>query len=257
MHVLVTAMALCGNAYAEIERNGAGDVVGLWPLNPNAVAPVRINSRLFYKVTDGMAAGSFRNVANPDMLHIPLFPSFDGIVGLSPLQLHRHAIGHSLAVSRFSARFFKNNATPALALYAEKKILPEDKIKMRGDWESLQTGAHQHRVAIVDQGLKLQPIGTTPEAAQQLETRRFLREQVAGIYGVPVHMLGDNQRLSQASAEQLSLSFVQDTLLPYTSRIAGEVTRKLLRPAPGQAADFLVDFDMSARLKGDLATSTN
>ena len=172
-HVLVTAMALCGNAYAEIERNGAGDVVGLWPLNPNSVAPVRINDRLFYKVTDGMAAGSFRTVASTDMLHIPLFPAFDGIVGLSPLQLHRQTIGHSRAAGRFSARFFKNNATPALALYTDKKVLPEDKLKMRSDWEQLQTGGNQHRLAVLDSGLRVERLGFSPEEAQYLETRKF------------------------------------------------------------------------------------
>ncbi len=255
-HVLVTSMALCGNAYAELERNASGQVVGIWPLNPNATTPIRVNGRLAYRCSDGMSAGIFRTIASADILHIPLFPSFDGVVGLSPLHLHRQAIGLSRAVERFASRFFRNYATPAIALATDKLIKPEGKQQLRLDWEQLQTGHNQHRVAVLDQGLKIERIGANASESQQLETRRFLREQVAGIYGVPVHMLGDNQRLSQASAEQLSLSFVQDTLLPYTARISGEITRKLLKPSPGQAAEFLVDFDLSARLKRDLAAST-
>ena len=82
-HVLVRSMALKGNAYAEIERNGAGDVIGLWTLDPYLTTPVRINGRLKYQTTDGMVAGALRYIEIANMLHIPLFPSSDGIAQLA------------------------------------------------------------------------------------------------------------------------------------------------------------------------------
>lgn len=255
---MVKSMALCGNAYAEIQRNQAGDPVALWPLQPRETNPVRLDGGLLaYQTKDGMKAGALRTIPSANMLHIPLFPSFDGLVGLSPLELTRETIGLARAVERFSSRWFRNYATPSVAISVAEQVDPKTKTAMRADWEGLQAGSNQHRVAILDQGMKVEAISVSPEQSQALQLREFLRQEIASLYRVPVHMVGDNQRLSQASAEQLNLSFVVDSLRPYLSRIEGEIVRKLLKPSPGQAVEFLVEFDVSERLRGDTAAATN
>ena len=173
-------------------------------------------------------AGAYRLIAAKDVLHIPLFPSYDGIVGLSPLQMQRQTLGHARAAERFGARFFRNYATPAIALVSDKLVKPEDKLKMRDDWEQLQTGRNQHRVAILDQGLKAERLGFNADEAQYLETRKFLREEIAAIYRVPAHMIGDNTKLANASVEGQNLSVVVDSLRPYLTKIENEIIRKLL-----------------------------
>jgi HK97 family phage portal protein len=255
---LVKSMALCGNAYAEVERDGKGEPVGLWPLHPRETQPVRLeNGMLAYRTSDGESGGQSRIILSQNALHVPLFPSFDGLVGLSPLQLTRQTLGQAIAAEKLSSRFFRNFSVPALAITIPEEVDAKTKTAMRQDWEALQAGGNAHRVAILDQGAKLEKLSLTPEECQFLETRTFLRQDIAAIYRVPVHMVGDNQRLSQASAEQLNLSFVVDSLRPYLSRIEGEIVRKLLKPEPGQTAQFVVEFDVSERLRGDVNASTN
>src|SRR6202008_3157535 len=79
---LVTHLNLRGNAYAEIQRNAAGDPVALWNLDPRKTEPVRlgVDGDLWYKTSDGMTAGQTRVIAAEDMLHVVLF-SWDGIQG--------------------------------------------------------------------------------------------------------------------------------------------------------------------------------
>lgn len=256
--VVVKSLALTGNAYVEIERDGAGNPTGLWPLNPRQTRPIRLSSgRLAYETSDGTpSSDQRRTILSQNLLHVPLFPSFDGITGLSPLDLARQTLGEAISVQKLGARFFRNFSTPSVAIELAEQVDSKTKDLMRDQWEQLQSGSNSHRVAILDQGATVKPISISPEQAQFLETRRFTREQVAALYRVPVHMVGDNQKLSNASAEQLNLSFIVDSLRPYLSRIEAEIVRKLLKPQPGQPAEFMAQFDVSERLRGDTAAAT-
>ena len=252
IEVLVKSMALCGNGYAEIERDADGQPAALWPLHPRETQPIRTaNGRLAYRTADGMTGGQYRILAAENVIHVPLFPDFSGVVGLSPLQLSMQTFGQAIATERFGSRFFKNYATPAVALTSAEEIDGPTKTQMREEWEMLQGGSSIHRVAILDQGLKLEKIGLSPEEGQYLETRRFLREEIAAIYRVPAHMVGDNTKLSNANTENLNLSFVVDSLRPYLSRLEAEFTRKLFPVAHPAPQRFAVQFDVSERMRGD------
>ncbi len=254
--VVVKSMALCGNGYAQIERDADKQPVALWPLNPREVQPIRTEAGgLAYKVTDGMTGGQSRIVLAADMIHCPLFPAFDGIVGLSPLHLSMQTFGQARAAEKFGSRFFRNYATPSIALSTDAEVAPEDKVKMRADWEAFQSSGNQHRIAVLDQGMKLEQFGFNAEEAQYLETRRFLREEIAAIYRVPAHMVGDNTKLSNANTENLNLSFVVDSLRPYLSRLEAELARKLLPSIPGVPQTMAIQLDVSERQRGDFASS--
>jgi HK97 family phage portal protein len=199
-----------------------------------------------------MTTGQTRIIAAENMLHVPL-TTWDGIVGMSPILQAKQTLGMAVASERFGNRFFANYAMPQMALLSKKVIKPEDKHKMRRDWERLQSGANQHRVAVIDQEMDLKVLSVTPEEAQFLEQRRYTRADIGALFKIPLHYLGDNTKLANASVEGQNLSFVVDTLRPYIVRLEAEITRKLLKREPGSEAKLTVSFDVSERLRGDSA----
>jgi HK97 family phage portal protein len=254
---LVTHLNLRGNAYAEIQRNAAGDPLMLWNLDPRKTEPVRlgINSELCYKTSDGMMAGQTRIIAAKDMLHVVLF-SWDGIVGVSPIAMLRQTLGLTIAQGKFASRIIRNNAVPSLVLKTDNKVKPEDKVKMVRDWEELQTGNSQRRVAVLDSGLTAVPLGLSAEDSELLASRSFSRCEIAAAFRVPASMVGDMTRLSNSNHEQQALSFVQDSLTPILKRIEVEFRRKLLPPAPnGKPNTSFIMFDLRERLRGDFAST--
>ena len=97
---------LWGNGYIEIERNGKGEVTGLWPLLPWATHPVRDKEELVYRtVIDG---NSFR-LRDENVLHL-MDLSLDGYCGLSQITLARAAVGLAQAAETFGEKFFANDA---------------------------------------------------------------------------------------------------------------------------------------------------
>lgn len=255
--VLTTHLMLRGNAYAEIQRSATGDPIALWNLDPRKTEPVRlgVNGDLCYKTWDGMGPGQTRIVAAKDMLHVVLF-SWDGIQGVSPIAMLRQTLGLAISQSKFQARVLKNNAIPALAITVDKLVKPEDKMKMRDDWESLQRGSNQARVAILDGGQSVEKLGLSSEDTELLASRSFSRSEIAAAFRVPASMVGDLTRLSNSNHEQQSLSFVQDSLTPILKRIEIEFRRKLLPAAAnGKPNTSFIMFDLRERLRGDFAST--
>jgi HK97 family phage portal protein len=250
-------LSLTGNSYSQIERSKDGAPIALWPLNPRLTRAVRIPGKgLAYETQDGESGGAKRLINAADCLHVPLM-SFDGIVGLSPIMQAARSLGMAAAAEKYGSRFFGNNATPQLALISKQKFKAEDKVKIRQDWETLQTGANQHRLAVLDQDLDLKILSVTPDEAQFLETRVHQRSDICAIFRVPVHMAGSEQKLSNSNVEQINLAFITDTLRGLLSRIEAELVKKLMPRDAGKNSTLTVQFDLSERQRGDTAAQVS
>lgn len=230
---LMSHLLLWGNAYAQIIRNARGDVIALYPLMPNKMSVDRDkNGRLFYLYQQGAedapTLGKDSQVyLNPsDVLHIPGL-GFDGLVGYSPIAMAKNAVGLAMATEEYGASFFSNGANPGGVL--EHPGVVKDPKRVRESWNSVYQGSsNAHRVAVLEEGMKFQPIGIPPEQAQFLETRKFQINEIARIFRIPPHMVGDLEKSSFSNIEQQSLEFVKYTLDPWVVRWEQNMCRALL-----------------------------
>jgi HK97 family phage portal protein len=246
----MTHLALTGNCYSQIQRDADQNPIAIWPLNPRSTTPYRMaNGTLVYKTED---AGVSRFLAAKDCLHVKTF-AFDGLLGISPILECKRLLGGQIAAEKMGSRFFANNATPSgiLTLPAGTKAKPEDKPKMRADWESQQLGGNQHRINILDGGATFTPLSITNEEAQWLETRQMGRADIGAIYRISSHMLGSEVRQTDANVESMNQQFYTATLLPYLSKFESEISRKILPRTPGRNSEFSVAFSVAAMLRGD------
>lgn len=185
-----------------------------------------------------------------DVLHIPGL-GFDGLVGYSPIAMAKNAVGLSMATEEYGAKFFANGATPGGVLEHPGTI--KDPQKVKESWNSAYQGsANSHRVAVLEEGMKYQPIGISPEQAQFLETRKFQINEIARIFRVPPHMLADLEKSSFSNIEQQSLEFVKYTLDPWIIRWEQTMCRSLLMES--EKADVFIKFNVDGLLRGDYAS---
>jgi len=251
---LVASMALDGNGYAEIQRDKNGRAVALWPLHPQLTKPVRLtNGDLAYETTDGMTRSQSRRVAAADMLHFALW-SLNGIHGMSPIRQMRDTLGLAKAQEKFGAKYFGNGGQPMGILTYAGAMDPKQKAEAKEAWERAQAGERGLRTAVLGGGWDYKQISLDMEDTQFLAARQFQRAEIAAIFGVPPHMVGDTTRLSNNNHEQQSLSFVVDTLKPYLSRMENEIVRKLMPKVGRSAGGYEVEFDVEDRLRGDFGS---
>ena len=253
---LMTHLLLWGNAYAQIIRNGKGEVIALYPLMPNKMTVDRDeNGQLFYTYTRSneeapTMEGSTVKLKPSDVLHIPGL-GFDGLVGYSPIAMAKNAIGMAIACEEYGAKFFANGAAPSGVL--EHPGVIKDPAKVRESWNSTFGGSgNAGKVAVLEEGMKYTPISISPEQAQFLETRKFQINEIARIFRVPPHMVGDLEKSSFSNIEQQSLEFVKYTLDPWVIRWEQALSRSLL--SNGDKKTYFFKFNVEGLLRGDYAS---
>ena len=257
---LMSHLLLWGNAYAQIVRNGRGEVLGLYPLMPNKMKVDRDErGNLYYEYSrtteDTSTLGKKQRVIlrPTDVLHIPGL-GFDGLVGYSPIAMAKNAIGLAIATEEYGAKFFANGATPGGVL--EHPGIIKDPQKIRDSWNAAYQGsANAHKVVVLEEGMKYQSIGISPEQAQFLETRKFQINEIARIFRVPPHMVGDLEKSSFSNIEQQSLEFVKYTLDPWVVRWEQAMTRVLLLDS--EKPRYFIKFNLEGLLRGDYQSRMN
>lgn len=257
---LMSHLLIWGNAYAQIIRDGAGRVLGLYPLLPDKMEVQRDDKGNIYYVysRNSDENPTFKEYGNiklkaEDVLHIPGL-GFDGLVGYSPIAMAKNAVGMTLACEEYGAGFFANGANPGGVL--EHPGVLKDPSKVRESWNSVYRGvSNAHKIAVLEEGMKYQQIGIPPEEAQFLETRKFQINEIARLYRIPPHMVGDLDKSSFSNIEQQSLEFVKYTLDPWVIRWEQSLQRSLL--LPGEKGKYFIKLNVDGLLRGDYQSRMN
>lgn len=246
---LMGHLATWGNGYGYIVWGNDGHPRELWPLRPDRMRVARENGRLqyYYRIRAGSPEIPLSAEA---VLHLRGLGG-DGVVGYSPIYMHRESIGLGKAAEEFGARFFGNDARPG-GILEHPGVLGDDAYKrVKTNWVSEHGGLDKsHRVAILEEGMKFHEVGIPPEDAQFLETRKFQVQDVARIYRMPPHKLADLDRATFSNIEHLSIEFVTDTLMPWLVRWEKRVSLQLLTPP--ERTRFFAEHLVDGLLRGDI-----
>lgn len=249
---LMTHLLLWGNAYAQIIRNGKGEVISIYPLIPNKMRVKRDDQtkEIIYEYhhEDGKVV-----LTDFEVLHVPGL-GFDGLIGYSPIAMAKNAIGMALATEEYGAKFFANGAQPGGVL--EHPGIIKDPERVRNSWsQSFGGSSNSNKIAVLEEGMKYTPISISPEQAQFLETRKFQINEIARIFRVPPHMVGDLEKSSFSNIEQQSLEFVKYTLDPWVLRWEQAMNRALISKKDKQT--YFISFNVDGLLRGDYESRMN
>lgn len=258
---------LSGNAYAYIGRNArTGRVEELLPLAPDLVELVFDEARhLHYVYTDPLS-GRVYDLMPSQVIHYKAFTR-DGIRGISPLTYARETVAKDRAAKAYERAIYNNGGRPSGVLYTEadlsnKKVEvknPDGTTEMVGQkelvrraWERVHSGGdNAFRTAVLDLGLKYQPIAMNNSDAQFVESNDITIADIARFFGTPLHVLMSGKQ-SYESNIQNRTEFIQTTALAIVNRCEEEDSYKLL--SSEDAGRYRIRRNMDAALRGDTAT---
>ncbi len=256
---LMGHVLLFGNGYAQIIRNGKGETIALYPLMPDKMYVDRDEKgNLYYRYyTSNREIPTLKDgsvVLMPeDVFHVHGM-GFDGLTGYSPIAMAKNAIGVAAACERFGASYFNNGASPGAILTHPGTLKNPEKV--RNAWEAAFRGpSKSNRVAVLEEGLSYTPITINPQEAQFLETRKFQLNEIARIFRIPPHMIGDLEKSSFSNIEQQSLEFVKYTLDPWLIRWEQAIQKSLF--APAEKPKYFAKFNVDGLLRGDYQSRVN
>lgn len=243
--MLQAQLLLWGNAYAYIDHGPPFLDATLWPLISRHVTPRMNGQSLVYDV---QTADGRVTLTDDQVLHVPGL-SFDGLSGNSPITQARQSLGLAVAAEEFGARLFSNGIQLGGVLEAPGPLTDKAYLRLQAAMESRRGLSQAHREMILEEGLKWHQAAINPEDAQFLETRKFQRTEIAALFRVPPHMVGDLERASFSNIEQQSLDFEKHTMRTWIVRWEQEINRKLF-----PERDFFAKFSVDGLLRGDIKT---
>lgn len=255
--MLVTDVLLRGNAYCEIEMNQRGDVIGLWRIHPDRVRIYRNDPTVegpFFGYTGllyviNVASGGTVTLPASKIWHIK-GPTQDGIYGQSPLTVSRSAFNTAMATDDLAQSVFENGTNPGGVIETPKTLSDEGYKNLVKSWEGRHQGAkNASKVAVLEEGMSYKPLSLNMQDVQFLETRKFQKNEIATIFRVPPHMIGDLDKATFSNIEHQSLEFVTNTLRPWLERIEQSAERDLLGTIEKNV--LFIEFNVDALLRGD------
>jgi HK97 family phage portal protein len=251
--VMIATVLLHGNAYAKIDYGPRYRPDALYYKHPRQTEVLRSGDRLYYRFW-----GDTKIYQDYEVIHLRgLCLDTDGVMGLSVLAAHRENVGTGLAAQRAGAQFYNNGAK--LSGVLETKETFKDAAtaaRLRNDWQSIYGGAENAgKVAVLENGMTFKTVSMPPADAQFLETRKFTRGEVASIFRVPPHKIGDLERSTNNNIEQQSIDYVQNTLQPWLVNIEQEYRLKLLRTSEVDTHYFR--HNLTALLRADATARGN
>lgn len=249
-----TSLLLWGNAYSWKVRDGLGRLRELWPINPAAVKVGLVvgkdgSREKIFEVQD--KDGVKHPYTDAEIFHI-VGPMHDGIVGRSPIEAARQAIGMALAAEEYGAKFFGSGALMSGILQTDQRLERDQAEALKQRWQNRNAGiSNAHTIAVLDSGAKFEQISIPPGDAQFIESRKFQIAEIARLYGTPPHMLMDTEKSTSwgTGIEEQTTGFVKFQLgARWLKRVEERVTRDLT--PPGVHAKYA----LKGLLRGDTKT---
>lgn len=245
--LLIESTILNGNGYLYIERDDKLNVKSLQLIDPAYVQPMPQEDGTVKYIVSGMKSA----VDSINMIH--LFMHCDDMFnGISLLKYASMTLNSAWDTEEQSNKFYKRGAGLLGVLKASAPLTDAQKSQIAQSWEKSISKTSGGGVAILPQGLDFQSISVNPEDAQLLEARQYDVISICRFFGVSPLKVFDYSHMSYSSLEQVNLSFMQDSVLPYTSLIEAEFNRKLFRPS--EVGEYYVEFDYASLMSADKKT---
>lgn len=247
--MLWSHVELRGNFYAAIISGVKSAREQLIPIDPDTVTVVQ-NSKTHWveyliQPKDGSPSVT---LPQEDVFH-HMGLSLDGLTGLSTISAWAEVVGLGLGLQDYAARFVANDQKPGGIITTPHTMKPEAKETFKEDWRTSFSGPGRHGTAVLQGGMKYEALTITNKDAQFLEARKMNRSEVASLFGIQPHKIGDLEKASFSNIEEQNIDFVVDAIRPRAVALEQSMNRDLIIVK----RRFFVEHNLDGLLRGNIA----
>ena len=243
---VITSVCLHGNAYVYVVKTGKGRAVQLLPIAASSVAiNVGANNSVSYTVSTGEGSRQLK-MSSKELIHFKSL-TLDGYTGISPISYNNSVISGGAAALNYANSVYTNGATPRGVLEVEGALSDDAFTNLKESWQGAHGGSsNTNRVALLESGVKFKPITMSPQDVQLLESRKYTRSEIAGIFRVPPHMVGDLDKATYSNIAQQGAEFYRYSLAPWLTMVEQRLNMTLGSPSQ------VFKFDVTELIRGDV-----
>lgn len=245
MEQTINSLALAGNAYWLIGRNGRGETINLEVLNPfEMMIQTDDYGTALYYVYRGITRYELRDIQQLALMRVP-----GNVYGLGPIQAAQKELLNARDTRDYASVWFTDSGIPNGVLKSDQMLSPDQAAAAKDAW-NLTAGA-KNGVAVLGNGLTYQPMYLNPNDSMFISVQGFNVQQIARLFGVPANMLlapvGDGASMTYQNMEQEQMGFVRYTLSQYIVEIESALSHLLTRGT-------MVKINVDSLLRSDTLT---
>lgn len=247
------AKACFGDAFARIHRNGIGRPVRLELMSGmvTVVETEKGQNAYVWDFQSGTKSGREVLLAQ-EVLHIKGF-SLDTVKGMNVSSVHKDTLGFAVGANQYGNAFFSNNAAVDKVLTYPGQLTPQQQGQLQSKIAGVSGARKSGSTLVLDGGMDLKRIGLNPEEAMLNESRGFQVNEVARVFGVPVHLLQNMDRATFNNIEMMTTLFVTLCLRPWAVQAEQEMLIKLLTRDEKESEKYFFRHNFEGLLRGDTA----
>lgn len=239
--------ALRGAAYSRIHTDGRG-ARRLEVLHPDYVKPRVIDDAIVYELYTSRGR---EYLLQDEVLRVPYLVR-EGVDAVSPIRLHGETVAQAIVAKTYTNNFLRNGGRPPGYVKMDVPFRdPEQRSKFKERLQAAIGGSEAGSTLLLEQG-EYKPIGISNADAQLLDITKASRSDVASIYRVPPHMIGDLERATWGNVEQQGIDFAVHCIGPWLTRWEQALSRALLTET--EQDRYFWEFNLNGLMRGDVQT---
>lgn len=246
----VKCMLIYGNGFIYPIKNRKGEIIELKLIDEIYKLSLSKNEAgQYYYIYTGSKGSVFLNY--DEILNVP-YHTQDGITGIAPLRKSKNTLKLAALIEEHGLKFFENGVFSSGILESEKALSDEGYERLKNSFQKAYSGTNAHKTILLEEGVKFVPTTSANKDAQFLETKSFQIIEIARLFNIPPHKLGDLSRATFSNIEQQELNYMVQTITPLTTKIEQALNRFLLRK--DEWGRFYFKFNINAILRADSAS---
>ena len=244
---------LRGNGVAQVIRDNTGNVVELYPLFANKIKyHLMPDGTLHYLYPDPEDEENELMLEQDEVLHIRTFSS-GHLLSPSLIELGNDLFSGGKSAEAYTREFFENGSAVSGVIEYPDEMDEETFQRLKEDWSARYSGTgNRHKTPILEGGAKFSPMNLNHAESQMLESRKYTRSQIAGLFRVPAHLINDLEKATFSNIEHQDLGFVKHTLRPWLCNWEQKLRMTCLNEA--EKSNYYFKHDTNDLLRGDLSS---
>ncbi len=234
---------LVGEAFWVIERNGAGKPAALWPLPPDWVRETPAPGSTAFRVGAGAAhaqvpASEMVWLYEPD----PADPY--GVTRRGRGSGTARALADELETDEFAAKhtkqWFYNNAVPSFIATVDG-VSQEEIDRLEAKWLAKHQGfSRRFRPQFLNKKIEVTELSQTFRNMQLVDLRKYERDTIIQVFGVPPEILGIVENSNRATIEAADFLFSRWVIVPRLEFLRAVIQARLV---PEFDERLIVDYE--------------
>ncbi|MCV3469923.1 phage portal protein [Campylobacter sp. CNRCH_2015_0814] len=248
IEAFMVQMLIYGNGFLYPMRKRNGQICSIELIENKDISLFKQSGKYFYSAysSNGSVVLSYDEIVN-----VP-YHTKDGVNGIAPLRKSKTTAKLATAIEQHGLSFFQNGAFTSGVITVPNELSDQAYDRLKKSFKENYSQKKAYNISILESGSTFTQTTSANKDSQFIESKQFQIIEIARLFNIPPHKLGDLSRATFSNIEQQETNYMVQTITPLTTKIEQAFNRFLLTKS--EWGKYYFKFNINAILRADSAS---